>query len=83
MQSYLETGTLERESFNGNYTNNDILVPFINLLKQTKYFSCFLLSIDFFHDQLFQKILSDIPSVSNSPNCLHLGKADDTSRQKS
>ena len=60
-------------------------------------FSCFLLSADFFQNQLFRKILSGIPSVSNSldpdqarqfvgpelgPNCLQKLSAEDISRQR-
>ena len=56
-------------------------------------FACFYVSADFFQNQLFRKILSGVPSVSNSldpdqvrhyvgpdlgPNCLRRLSADDT-----
>ena len=60
-------------------------------------FSCVLLYTDFFQNPLFQKILSGIPSVSNSldpdkarlsfepdlgSNCLQRLSADNTSKQR-
>ena len=60
-------------------------------------FHAFLLSADFFKNKLFRKILSGIPSVSNSldidqtrhflgpdlgPNCLQKVSADNTSGQE-
>ena len=67
----------------------------VDLLTASWVFHAFLSSADFYQNQLFQKILSGIPSVSNSlypdqarhfvgpvlgPNCLKKLSADDTRR---